>query len=688
MDDIFSQQSKIGEAIKDACAEFQGSSNFQGVHFVQQDWDIICSIVSAAAEGMHKKYGVVMVPHHTQLITFIMFAIVTGDEQDQGSGSEGCAKTLLARVGTGEGKSLIIGMLAAFVAMKGLRAHVVIDNPTLVERDFGVMQACFDRLELTSAKTSAAGAKILQDKTLQIVYCTASDLRQCAVDSITDGTFGTHEENLADAVLVVDEIDGLLIDQEVTSCYVLPEDAVVEETDEWIAKYGSFKNTPRPADPNMANLHRDLKEAEAIMGSKTENIDYIITGNQHIQVVDKTTGLASPAYALWMELLSQKLFPGYKPRILIPQALMCFPRLLKAYRKLFGLTGSLGCEPEKKFLSSVYAATYINVPAFLDTCEGVTGKQGPQLIEEEKLVQENEDAQFSAIERLASSRCEYVPVLIVVKDRKQVQRLAKVLRRSVARLGEEYKQDNAVLELVPSATLGNQAFEKMVDRATAPLTDPHQDSNAGKPKLWRISVTTAEGARGQDYRVVDRDVDAAGGLFLIVSWVPWSEREYIQFLGRTARQDHPGQFAVVLNEKRAEIPQMLEGSSQEEIIEEMLKVGDKKIQGQLERASANVEKGAAMHEKTIEFFNVKKKIEPRGFWAWVNMTGTYHGMSGEAEIFSAFARDVYPGAARASIAPARASLASAGAGNNSDSGSEDITDVQCSDSDADQNQSN
>jgi hypothetical protein len=37
-----------------------------------------------------------------------------------------------------------------------------------------------------------------------------------------------------------------------------------------------------------------------------------------------------------------------------------------------------------------------------------------------------------------------------------------------------------------------------------------------------------------------------GGLMLIIGLVPDSEREYIQFLGRTARQDKRGQFAAVL----------------------------------------------------------------------------------------------------------------------------------------------
>ena len=62
----------------------------------------------------------------------------------------------------------------------------------------------------------------------------------------------------------------------------------------------------------------------------------------------------------------------------------------------------------------------------------------------------------------------------------------------------------------------------------------------------RITVTDRFGGRGHDYQVMDKLSLKNGGMFVIATSVP-DEREWIQWRGRTARQDRPGQFHVVLN---------------------------------------------------------------------------------------------------------------------------------------------
>merc|ERR1712093_219319 len=84
-------------------------------------------------------------------------------------------------------------------------------------------------------------------------------------------------------------------------------------------------------------------------------------------------------------------------------------------------------------------------------------------------------------------------------------------------------------------------FQQKVEVATQPL------EVKGGVRQWRVTVTTAVGARGQDYHLSDELVDEKGGFLLILEYVPDSEREWIQFLGRTARHDHPGQYTVILN---------------------------------------------------------------------------------------------------------------------------------------------
>ena len=64
----------------------------------------------------------------------------------------------------------------------------------------------------------------------------------------------------------------------------------------------------------------------------------------------------------------------------------------------------------------------------------------------------------------------------------------------------------------------------------------------------RVTVTDRFGGRGHDFRVVDKEANLNGGMLVIATSIP-DEREWIQWRGRTARQDRPGQYYVILNTK-------------------------------------------------------------------------------------------------------------------------------------------
>ena len=70
----------------------------------------------------------------------------------------------------------------------------------------------------------------------------------------------------------------------------------------------------------------------------------------------------------------------------------------------------------------------------------------------------------------------------------------------------------------------------------------------GGQSRCRVTVTDRFGGRGHDFQVVDKEANANGGMLVIATSVP-DEREWIQWKGRTARQDRPGQFYVILDVK-------------------------------------------------------------------------------------------------------------------------------------------
>ena len=58
-------------------------------------------------------------------------------------------------------------------------------------------------------------------------------------------------------------------------------------------------------------------------------------------------------------------------------------------------------------------------------------------------------------------------------------------------------------------------------------------------------MTELFGGRGHDFSVMDEGADANGGMLVIATSIP-DEREWTQWKGRTARQDKPGQYMVIL----------------------------------------------------------------------------------------------------------------------------------------------
>ena len=86
-----------------------------------------------------------------------------------------------------------------------------------------------------------------------------------------------------------------------------------------------------------------------------------------------------------------------------------------------------------------------------------------------------------------------------------------------------------------------EQWQTIIDDATKRL-------GGAEDNRCRVTVTDRFGGRGHDFQVVDKEANANGGMLVIATSIP-DEREWIQWKGRTARQDRPGQFYVILNEK-------------------------------------------------------------------------------------------------------------------------------------------
>jgi len=558
----------------------QGATSFPG-KFQARDWDIIVDIATCAAESMKEKYSLPMLPHHTQLVTMLMFAI----QICLGPKDKSKPTTILARVGTGEGKSWIIGMLAAYVAKKGLTAHVAIDNATLLERDFRTMSDLFRKLSIKTHKGSFKPE-------YQVIYCSAMDIEMYFLDQMSKGA---GDVNFKNCVMIVDEVDSLIVDENAYQTYVF-DDMPASEVCEWWLTQGknADKKTIEACEQWMQKIMNKMKDAdEDARLKKFEGQHYHVDeGSGKIWALDeKTAAVKRNAWFLWLEALRRQRDHEHKIQYKCRQMVVCQKSCFSSYSFIFGLTGSLGTEAELEYTKKHFHASCFFVPRFLDTCSG-TCKPIPKCIK--TCVGKDSTQQLSRTAEVVQQYVKKVPAIVVVRNPDRVAQVIPELQKVLPKHAEGDKLGPGIIELLDMP--GKEAeFQQLVETATLPI-----EVEGGK-KEWRVTVTTAAGARGQDYQISDDAVDLAGGLLLVLEYIPDSEREWIQFLGRTARHDHPGQYAVILN--RQDYKEALASVQENEAVEK--KVLDKINAITAEKlgdAEKQLDKGVLMHEYTGTFW--------------------------------------------------------------------------------------
>lgn len=143
-----------------------------------------------------------------------------------------------------------------------------------------------------------------------------------------------------------------------------------------------------------------------------------------------------------------------------------------------------------------------------------------------------------------------------------------------------------------------EQWKENLNRSTMAMGE--LEVGGGNLKSWRITVTDPRGGRGTDYRVDDHGVDAAGGLLLVPMAVPSSQRDWIQFLGRTARQDRKGQYCAVLCDQDYEPLLSKYGgklaTGSVDTIKVILDWGDREAASRIQASAALYNNGVRMNE--------------------------------------------------------------------------------------------
>jgi len=585
------------------------------------------------AVAMQSKFDLLVLPHHTQVVCLLMIHFFM--QQAQQDGVRSATHALIAQVGTGEGKSMIVASLAIYVAVVlRKQVHVVVDDETLLERDFFTFKDLFDNFktkgsdgvlrpltaalcvsdEKFAARAQESSVVPRVDPDVDICYCEAKHV-QSFYASIARGEKGKQDfDTYANRVLILDEVDALVIDEEPNEVFVY-ENKQLGQLASAVARAMADGRSPdelkNDSNPAAARVVREMQQ-EWDRGQKLVQGEEYVYSKETARYCLVQGGRANPK--AWSLALECKNFQdGLSRDILFKERLfvMSRPRVFRKYHRIIGLSGSIGSEAERAFLKETYRAEFFEVPPFLKCCRGSPFHEPvPAPLGEKKqsvYIEANLESQIQRLCEVALEARERVPVLVIAKDRPQADQIVERLRAAARSRG----LGGASLDIIRSLsrTLYEQDPERWkenLNRATMPIGE-----KSGGSKTFRCTVTDPRGGRGTDYRVDDNVVDERGGLLLIPTMVPTSQRDWVQFLGRTARQDRKGQFCAVLNSAdyndlstrfKQSLPPGLEA------IKTILRWADMDIADRIKKSAALYNCGVRMNEICEMVFGKKQEI--------------------------------------------------------------------------------
>jgi len=313
----------------------------------------------------------------------------------------------IAEMKTGEGKTLVATMPAYLNALTGKGVHIVTVNDYLARRDSEEMGKVYGFLGL---------------RTGLIVHGQSSEEKKAAYSA--DITYGTNNEIGFDylrdnmviyqqdltqrsyAFAIVDEVDSILIDEARTPLIIsgrgarsnelyqtaeafvrrlrahvvkemdsksdnedVAEDYIVDEkakrtvlTKHGIAKAEAFFSIENLSDPENMTINHHIQQALHAHGIMKRDVDYVVTQDGKVMIVDAFTGRIMPGRR-FSDGLHQAIEAKEKVKIQDENqtlATVTFQNFFRLYEKLSGMTGTALTE-ENEF-REIYGLDVIEVP--------------------------------------------------------------------------------------------------------------------------------------------------------------------------------------------------------------------------------------------------------------------------------------------------------------------------------------
>lgn len=454
----------------------------------------------------------------------------------------------LIQVGTGEGKSCIVAMFAAYRAMKGQKVDIMSSSPVLAERDMKDWKAFYKHLKISvDSNTNKKHTDLKKCYKCQVVYGTVEEfagdwLRHHfeRMDIFGDRTF---------QCAIVDEVDSLMLDKGHHVVYIGSDMPALQHLNPLLAFIWATVNQPErksdieaveaevrralcftPCDQNQAQSCYVPGFLKELVNSKLkvwiENAFYAQTITKDHQYVLEKHGVVPVDYSCtgvvenfmkWTDGLQQFLEMKHESKLSDMTAITNYKSnvgLLQMYGdQIYGMSGTLGQRAETETLQKIYEGiTTCQIPSFkrrkLFEVEGL-------VIEDEKEWTEKVCEVVAAQTKPTSYRGPRAVLLIC-----ETIARAKALHRALG-------------ETVPQKKL---YINNNMDNSAVFVTNLNKGD---------VIIATNLAGRGTDLKVSD-EVNLAGGLLVVQTFLPKNARVEAQAFGRTARQGSPGSAQIIV----------------------------------------------------------------------------------------------------------------------------------------------
>jgi preprotein translocase subunit SecA len=474
-------------------------------------------------------------------------------------GAFAMVKGMLAEMATGEGKTLTATLVAGTAGLAGVPIHVVTVNDYLVQRDAELMRPLYAALGLTVGVV-IAGQKADERRAAyacDITYCTNKEL---AFDYLRDrmvlgqsaGDLTLKMEALTSSsprsrqlrmrglhFALIDEADSVLVDEartpliisgpaesEIDSAAVagalelaatlepgLDYGVSTEERRVFLTTRGqsqveSFAEGRGQPWRSVITREELARQALAAIHLFRKGEQYVVADGK-IQIVDEYTGRVMPD-RFWSDGLHQMI--EHKEGCAQSQrrttiARMTYQRFFRRYRRLGGMSGTL--RPVARELWRVYKLPVVGIP---------TAKPVRRIHRPDVVVATEEEKWKHLVTRVVTLHQSGVPVLIGTRSVVASQRASEELR---------------------VAGLPHTVLNAAQDKHEAEIV-----AQAGQ--RGRITVATNMAGRGTDIHIA-KDVEALGGLHVVMTERHDAQRIDLQLGGRSGRQGQPGSFEAILS---------------------------------------------------------------------------------------------------------------------------------------------